>query len=368
MEQNAFEPVPVIFIVFNRPEVTMKTFARIRQARPSKLFIVADGPRADRSGEAEKCEQCRAVEKMVDWDCEVNTNFAESNMGCKNRVASGITWAFQHVEEAIILEDDCVPSMSFFRFCREMLDRYRDDRRVMVISGSNQDVCNEFPWSYCFCKKLQMWGWATWKRAWDLFDVDMKIWEECRENEWLKNILTPEEYFERTNELQTTYEGYCDTWDYQFMLSAFLHHGLDIIPKVNMIRNIGFGPDATHTTNELDKAYFYLDEEMEFPLTHPPVMLPFDRPRDILTPRPPLKKLQTEFQERNARFQRLLSEGKFREAIALFKGILRADKRIELLHVYYLMQAYQGLGDHYHAKALFDDLIQAKFLQPPPTK
>ena len=127
MSEEFYFKTPVLFIIFNRPETTMQVFERIRQARPPKLFIVADGARKDKPGEAEKCEQCRAIKDMVDWQCEVYTNFADENIGCKNRVASGISWVFEQVEEAIILEDDCLPNMSFFRFCQEMLEKYKND-------------------------------------------------------------------------------------------------------------------------------------------------------------------------------------------------------------------------------------------------
>ncbi|MBR1396888.1 MAG: hypothetical protein IJ563_05075 [Selenomonadaceae bacterium] len=134
-----------------------------------KLFIVADGPRANKPGEMEKVQQCRAIKDMVDWECEVHTNFSDVNMGCKNRIVSGINWVFEQTEELIILEDNCVPDLSFFRFCQELLEKYRNDNRVLSIAGSNHDEFEYFDESYAFSKFSSPWGWATWKRAWILY-------------------------------------------------------------------------------------------------------------------------------------------------------------------------------------------------------
>ncbi len=259
---------PVAFIIFNRPDFTLKVFERIRQAKPEKLFLIADGARDNKIGEFEKVQQCRAIKDMVDWKCEVKTNFADKNMGCKNRVYSGISWVFDNVDEAIILEDDCLPSMSFFRFCQELLEKYRNDTRITVIS--NHDWVEDFEGSYTFANRLRMWGWASWKRAWKLNDIDMNLWAEVRKKEILKKICLNEfDYVRMINELQRTYDGKIDTWDNQFGLANYLYHGLCIIPQVNMVRNIGFGANATHTFDKFSKEAFYSDDDMEFPLIHP---------------------------------------------------------------------------------------------------
>ena len=168
---------PVVLIIFNRPKLTEVVFQAIREAKPPKLFLVADGPRPNRPDDIPRCAAARKVVEKVDWDCEVLRNYADENMGCGCRPASGITWVFSQVEEAIILEDDCVPSPSFFPFCQELLDRYRTDERVMHIGGMNwQSGHRRSPFSYFFSKYPQCWGWATWRRAWAHYDFTMRYW------------------------------------------------------------------------------------------------------------------------------------------------------------------------------------------------
>ena len=128
---------PVAFIIFNRPDTTRIVFEEIKKAKPEKLLIIADGPRNNKPGEKERCAETRAIVENIDWECEVLRNYSDKNMGCKNRVASGLNWVFENVEEAIILEDDCLPDQSFFRYCQELLEKYRDDKRIMLIAGDN---------------------------------------------------------------------------------------------------------------------------------------------------------------------------------------------------------------------------------------
>src|SRR5512139_3287315 len=168
---------PVAFIIFNRPDTAERVFAEIAKARPPKLLVVADGPRANRSGEAEKCAATRAIIDRVDWDCEVLTNFSDTNLGCKNRVSSGIDWVFEQVPEAIILEDDCLPHPTFFRFCEELLERYRDDERIGMISGDNFQLGQKrTDASYYFSRYNHIWGWASWRRAWRHYDREASAW------------------------------------------------------------------------------------------------------------------------------------------------------------------------------------------------
>jgi hypothetical protein len=265
---------PVVLVVFNRPEPARKVFEAVRAARPPRLFVVADGPRQGRAGEAEKCAATRAVADAVDWDCEVVRDFSDANMGCKARVASGIGRAFESVDRAIILEDDCVPSPSFFRYCDEMLERYADDERVMVVSGDNQLFgAAEVEDSYYFSRYAHMWGWATWRRAWSLCDLDMRLWPEARS----RGLLN--QYFHKASEryyweslLQYVYEGNIDTWDYQWVFSIWANSGLCAVPRRNLIRNIGFDADATHTKR--DCAYARLGaEDLSFPLAHPKTVM-----------------------------------------------------------------------------------------------
>ncbi len=184
MDPDSFPPVA--FLIFNRPELTRKVFATIAQAKPSKLLVVADGPRADVPDDREKCSEARAIIGRIDWDCEVLTNYSSANMGCRARISTGLEWVFTNVEEAIILEDDCIPHPTFFRFCKELLTRYRDDQRVMMISGDNfQMGRNRTPYSYYFSRFFHCWGWATWRRAWRHYDIDMELWPSLRDGSWL---------------------------------------------------------------------------------------------------------------------------------------------------------------------------------------
>ena len=266
---------PVALLIFNRPDTTERVFNAIAQARPSKLLVVADGPRDSRPGEAARCEQTRAIIKRVDWDCEVITNFADSNMGCKLRVSSGIDWIFEQVEEAIILEDDCLPDPSFFRFCDEMLERYRDNERVGMVSGGNlQFGRHRGTGSYYFSKYTHIWGWASWRRAWKHYDRDIAHWPEFKAQGLLEQMFaTPGEQTYWQNSFQWVYEGSLDTWDVSWTFTALTHGLLQVIPNVNLISNIGFGADATHT-HVVGVHANLPTQAIEFPLQHPTFVLP----------------------------------------------------------------------------------------------
>ena len=264
---------PVLLLIFNRPSLTLRVFERLRSARPGRLFIAGDGPRENHPGEAEAVEQARAVATMVDWDCDVKTLFREHNLGCARAVSSAIDWAFESVEELIILEDDCLASDSFFPYCAELLERYRDDQRICVISGDNfQQHPPRTPYSYYFSRFNHCWGWATWKRAWRHFDFDMNVWPEIRDGGRLTDILhdrLAEKYW--TKIFDKAYAGAIDSWAYRWTFSCWVQSGLTVLPSVNLVRNIGFGEDATHTRN--DSKHSLLEEELPFPLSHPPFVL-----------------------------------------------------------------------------------------------
>ena len=183
--------LPVAFIIFNRPDTTERVFAEIANAKPPKLLVIGDGPRTGRPGEAEKVAATRAIIQRVDWDCKVLTNFSEVNLGCKKRVSSGIDWVFEQVEEAIILEDDCLPDITFFRFCQEMLERYRGDQRIGMISGDNFQFGRRYgDDSYYFSKYVHIWGWATWRDRWvGSYDVSMAKWPRIRDEGTIADIV-----------------------------------------------------------------------------------------------------------------------------------------------------------------------------------
>lgn len=235
--------------------------------------MAADGPKLDVPGEAEKVRQVREIVlNGVDWDCEVKTLFRDENLGCKYGVSGGIDWFFENEEEGIILEDDTLPSQSFFWFCQELLERYRDDKRIMSVSGDNfQNGITRGACSYYFSRYNHIWGWASWRRAWEYYSVDMKLWPDVAKNTGIEQLFekkTDNIYW--YNIFKNVYEGKIDTWDYQWTFVCWLQSGLTILPNVNLVQNIGFGMDATHTTTsrEASKAY-----QLTYPLIHPEYMV-----------------------------------------------------------------------------------------------
>jgi hypothetical protein len=261
---------PVTLIIFNRPDLAEIVFEAIRQAQPKQLFVIADGPRSIE--ESEKCARARATIDRVDWDCQVLTNFSDTNLGSKYRISSGLDWVFSQVEEAIILEDDCLPSPSFFYFCQELLEKYRDDDRITHIGGTNiQFGQSRTPYSYYFSKYAQIWGWASWRRAWQNYDVEIANWKEVKSSEIIKSVH-PNPYEQRYwfDILERVYKKSLNTcWDYQWNYHCWSQNGLSIIPEVNLISNIGFRADATHTTYiESNLAAIPVDNIWE--IKHPP--------------------------------------------------------------------------------------------------
>ena len=241
--------------------------------RPPKLLVVADGPRANHNEDASNCSLTRAVISGVDWDCEVLTNYSDINLGCKQRVSSGLSWAFEQVEEAIILEDDCLPDPTFFRFCEELLGKYRADESVMMISGDNfQFGRRRTPYSYYFSRFVHIWGWASWRRAWRNYDVGIKSWPALRETEWLTRTLENQSQVDYWREIfDLVYANEIDTWDYQLAFASLLNNGFSAIPEVNLVSNIGFGDSATHTgaNNTVNKLANLPAVGLDFPLKHP---------------------------------------------------------------------------------------------------
>lgn len=260
---------PILFLVFNRPDRTEQVFATIKQARPAKLFIAADGPRPQVPTDAQKCQLVRSIATKVDWPCEVKTLFREKNLGCKVAVSEAIDWFFDHVEAGIILEDDCLPDASFFPFCTELLERYYDNDEVMMIGGSNSSGAWKCLNSYFFSKYGRLWGWATWRRAWAKYDVNIKSWADPKNKEIIKNRIGHTGYWKEKSWLyDRLYQGQKDTWDYQWEYAMFLHGGITVVPENNLIENIGFGADATHTFTK-DKTLVIKSSHVNFPLSHP---------------------------------------------------------------------------------------------------
>lgn len=261
---------PVALFIFNRPETTQRVFDEIRIAKPKKLLVVADGPRNE-PGEKDKCAAARETINNIDWECEVIKNYADVNLGCKKRISSGISWVFENVDEAIFLEDDCLPNQSFFRFCQELLLLYRDDERIMMISGNNfQKDIRSINYSYYFSAFTHIWGWASWKRAWKNYNILMEDWPQLKSKDFLSKILHEKKVVKYWEVIfQETYDGKIDTWDYQWLYSCWLKNGLTVIPKINLVSNVGFGVGATHT-KKIGKEIVNLSSgEILFPLNHP---------------------------------------------------------------------------------------------------
>ncbi len=268
---KSFQP-PVLLMVFNRPEQAKRVFESIRAAAPSRLYIAADGARKNRDGEAEKVESLRSyLTSQVDWPCEVKTLFRSENLGCKMAVSGAISWFFEHEEMGIILEDDCLPSASFYKFCGELLVRYKDDDRVWQISGYNL-VDNGYTTrnSYLFSNFGFCWGWASWRRAWKHFDGEMTLWPEAK----AQGITTSYPFMPLRNQTwEETYQGKIDTWDYQWNFTMASNSALSVVPLQNMIKNIGFTPDATHTFVDDTGRGKLENKDIAFPLTHPPFVI-----------------------------------------------------------------------------------------------
>ena len=244
--------VAIAFVFFNRPKETRRSFASIRSVRPNKLFLVSDAPPPERPGEASRVQQARQIAEQVDWPCEVRKIYAEDNLGCARRISSGITQAFQEVEQLIVLEDDCVADPSFFGFCSELLDRYQSDQRVTSISGTSfqQDI-QRGDASYYFSKYAHCWGWATWKRAWQHFQLDMPGWPEFRDAGHLQSICrSPAEIAFWTKTFDRSYRHEVDSWAIPWAFCCWAQHGLNAIPAANVVSNIGFGDEATHTRDD----------------------------------------------------------------------------------------------------------------------
>ena len=259
----------IAYIIFNRPRHTSETFAAIRAQRPPKLFIIADGPRPGHPTDTQRCLETRAIVELIDWPCEVHRNYAQHNMGCKRRVSSGLDWVFEHVESAIVLEDDCVPHVDFFPFCDTLLERYAEDPRVWVITGNNfQDGRQRGEAAYYFSKYNHCWGWATWRRAWKHYRVDIPFWTQWKLTaDWRKKTPDQVERNVWTGLLDRVQRGEIDTWDYQWTACVWHHGGLTATPRVNLVTNIGFGPDATHTVASDDEQG--LSVYPLGPMTHP---------------------------------------------------------------------------------------------------
>jgi hypothetical protein len=276
---------PILFLVFNRPDVTQKVFNRIREVKPKYLFIAADGARIDKEGEVEKCLKVRKIIDQIDWECEVKTLFREKNLGCKIAVSSAISWFFEHVEDGIILEDDCLPHYSFFNFCENLLEKYRDDKRVMMISGSNFQCGNSYgDGSYYFSRFAHIWGWATWKRAWKLYDVETKNFSKFIEQNKFDEVIFDHEELKRKwiGDMNRVANNIINTWDYQWSYAVFSNFALSATPNVNLISNIGFAHQDATFTQGFDPMVANLPASEIAEIIHPTFVMPSRKADDYI--------------------------------------------------------------------------------------
>lgn len=274
--------VPILFLIFNRPDTTKRVFGEIKKARPKKLFIAADGPRKDWGDDIEKCKKAREIVNDVDWPCEIKTFFHTDNLGCKIGVATAIDWFFKNVEKGIILEDDCLPDQSFFTFCEKLLEKYKDEEKVAMISGYNIAGSLDSKSSYLFSKYGHIWGWATWRRAWGLYDISMKKWGVDHNRQKIKQSINDNSMWNYKRGLyEQVYLNKKDTWDYQWEFCRLLSGQLSIVPSVNLVENIGFGTDATHT-KATESPLLIPSRKLDLPLVFNPGPLAPDKRYDHL--------------------------------------------------------------------------------------
>lgn len=274
---------PLLLIVWRRPHTLRQVINAIRPLAPSRLFVACDGPNPNRLGEDEKVAATRAViDHEIDWPCHIERLYSNVNLGCRLGVSRAITWFFEHVEEGIILEDDCVPHSDFFIYCSTLLERYRYDTRVWCISGSNfQNGQWRGDGSYYFSRYNHCWGWASWRRCWSYYDAELKQWPKLRNSNLLKTIFDDPVESQYWSDIwqKLLDRAQPDTWDYQWTFTCFVNSGLTALPNRNLISNVGFGEDATHT---IGKAVDTSVERGIDPSRHPSFVLR-DREADLYT-------------------------------------------------------------------------------------
>lgn len=262
---------PILFLAFNRPYSTKFVFDQIRLVKPKLLFIALDGPRINNDEDVTKCAEVKQIISNVDWDCEVKTLFRTTNLGCGRAVSLAITWFFEYVEEGIILEDDCLPNLSFFKFCNSNLNKYRNDNNVMMICGTSYQPRPLDDYTYYFSKYVHVWGWATWKRAWDKYNFLLEKEDEFAQSDTIKKTFYQKREQDMwINNIRMIINGF-DTWDYQWMYWIWKHNGICIIPWKNLISNIGFGLQATHTI-DINSRQSAMQQFVLMEILHPKVI------------------------------------------------------------------------------------------------
>lgn len=268
--------IPILFIIFNRPDTTRRVFDMIKKVKPEKLYLAADGPR-DRIGEEKLCQKTRKITERINWNCKVKRLFSKKNLGSSFGPFCAMDWFFKNEEKGIILEDDCLPDISFFEFCQDLLEKYKNDKRIMMISGDNfQDGKVFGDGSYYFSKIPSTWGWATWRRAWKYYDYNLSSYPNFRKMNLIKTVFKKwiiQNYWLKVFD-DLLKDG--DNWDYKWSYTLFHQNGLCIIPNKNLVSNIGFGSNATHTTNKESK-FFNMKLNRIDKIVHPKFILPSEQ-------------------------------------------------------------------------------------------
>jgi hypothetical protein len=275
---------PVLFLIFNRPDVTEFVFEQIKKVQPKRFYVAADGPRDGKKNENNLCLQTRSIIEKIDWNCEIKTLFRDENLGCKYAVSSAIDWFFENEEQGIILEDDCLPSQHFFRYCDELLDKYKNHDQIMHIGGTNFHTNKNFGQdSYYFSNLTNVWGWASWRSAWKNYDVEMSKYNNTDSYQTFFSIFKHKIISDEWSKiLKRLVENKIDTWDYQWTITILLNNGLSIMPNTNLIKNIGFGENATHTNNIKSNIPQPEIEDLPEKINHPIAIFP-QKEADLIT-------------------------------------------------------------------------------------
>ncbi len=301
----------ILLLIFNRPETTAQVFDTVRTVRPSRLYVAADGPRENAREDYDRCARARAATEAIDWDCQVTRLYRDGNLGCRSAVNSALDWFFGHEDEGIILEDDCLPSTSFFPFAQRLLSLYRNNRRIAMIRGTNylRDSLRVSE-SYVFSRYFSVWGWASWKRVWTMHDKAMSGWDAFRSQGRLRTYY-PRRFMQK--HVRDTFDlaasGNIDTWDIQFSFSCLVNDMLAVVPRLNLVSNIGLS--GTHTTDDARNHFlpvFTLDTDA---LVHPPVVRPDPRYDDVF--------FRREFGLHPLRWMRAKSRGALRRLNTIFR-------------------------------------------------
>jgi len=258
---------PILFLIFKRPDTTRRVFEMIKKVKPEELFIAADGPRKNKPGEEKKCMDTRRIVKEINWKCEVKRLYRSENLGCERAVESAISWFFKYVDAGIILEDDCLPSKSFFSFCETMLEKYKNNPDVVQIAGTSYVPLDlRKIKGYFFSKYLDIWGWATWKRAWKYYDGSMEEWPYVKKEKDFNSLFTSvwEKLYWHII-FDATYNGKTNSWGYKWLYSVWLRKGKSIAPTINLVKNIGIGGDLTHVSTNKKRLIMETDFELDDP-------------------------------------------------------------------------------------------------------